>query len=548
MIVEGGVPAYFWGDRPPNLLDDYNPSFERTAPTWTFTNPHPDSQSWHGDGCWSAHTEVTLTGGEETAARSPLVPVTAGKTYSARIIANVGSETELGWRVSLEWYNDAGRIDDGGKDSRGNLVHGSSIRTGVVTGTAPKDATRVRVRFTSGTERPTQLFTGNLDNAILVEGGVPTSYYGPTDPYPTSTCYGGANRTVDTDGEIADVRAALGDTGYLHDSIWPGLSPADQARIYPTSWDSGNEGGEGHSVDTPGEVAAVRTALGDTGYLNGPVWDGLSPADQPRIYPTSWTYGARVTPDYEVNTFGELALLTASLMSSGDDEALEGQWADVSPQDRVYADDQTDAGELCHAAFALDQNAYETVCLGRPEGAASAAGYNLNPEEKAFCHSIKFVVCTHFYRDSRVAVEMTERLFSGVTGKSDSTEANAFQHAVWVALMINSWPGNGYAYDFAVAHENHAYDASNPNVDKMRDSRMDIVNDQVGREIGNGNWLVHGDTYMCNEVLDEIAGGEKLLLTDDPYANDDDVNHSWLVWREDYTTDGIYVSKIYEDC
>lgn len=53
--------------------------------------------------------------------------------------------------------------------------------------------------------------------------------------YPTSARYGGENHAVDTEAEIGAVLAALGSatSDQEWDSIWNGLSPADQARIQP---------------------------------------------------------------------------------------------------------------------------------------------------------------------------------------------------------------------------------------------------------------------------------------------------------------------------
>jgi len=119
-------------------------------------------------------------------------------------------------------------------------------------------------------------------------------------------------------------------------------------------------GGTNHSIDTDTEIAAVRTALGDTGYLNGALWDGIRPSDQPRIFPTSWTYGGA---DHSIDTDAETAAMGNMLdeleETSGYAAAVEG----MSPSDQ--------ASVLSYDGPAEDSDLVEDAAL--PDAAASAA-------------------------------------------------------------------------------------------------------------------------------------------------------------------------------
>jgi hypothetical protein len=106
-----------------------------------------------------------------------------------------------GMKLTIEWLN--------GSTGAGSVESpraSTSVATLAVTGKAPSNATHARLHISDETNG-TGTWDAYLDGAMLVEGGVPSRYYGPTDPYPTSTRYGGPNRSVDEPGEIDAVRS-----------------------------------------------------------------------------------------------------------------------------------------------------------------------------------------------------------------------------------------------------------------------------------------------------------------------------------------------------
>ena len=148
--------------------------------------------------------------------------------------------------------------------------------------------------------------------------------------YPTSWQYGGANHSVDTADEIAAVRTALGNTGYLNSVVWSGLAPADQPRIYPTSW---TYGGTNHTLDG-NEAAALLGTLSETddaGWVS--LWVGLSLADQAVLFPPGTVTEDQPTYDWDGPVPGSLA-------GRGDWHwgwwHRQKVWTDAQAKDAVY--------------------------------------------------------------------------------------------------------------------------------------------------------------------------------------------------------------------
>jgi hypothetical protein len=115
---------------------------------------------------------------------------------------------------------------------------------------------------------------------------------------------------------------------------------------------------------------------------------------------------------------------------------------------------------------------------------------------------------------------MTRLLFGRNFKRVDSTVANAFQHALWVALMVRS-----------IAHHNqqarrHRLRRQRPRQPfrkalylarlwedngvrsgdraRRRRSRMDLHNNRVGYNYGRRYARRHNDEFMCNGILDKI--------------------------------------------
>jgi hypothetical protein len=283
MLVEGDNPTGYYDTPPANLLAG-DSSFESGIGSWTgstapghaFTAP---ACGWASHGGYSAHLTGNVANGV-LSAYSPWVTVTPNAAYTARIDTNVIS-TVSGLRVEIEFSTGSGDAGQAVNPTRS----GTGLSTLTVTGTAPSNATRARIRISdethNGTTGPVDAY---LDGAMFVEGSLPTRDFGPAtiEQYPTSTRYGGDNCSVDTNDEITAVRTALGQSGYLHGPVWDGLKPENQPRIYPTSW---TYGGANRSVDEASEIDAVISAAAGaaTDAEAAAMRDGLAPADVPRV-------------------------------------------------------------------------------------------------------------------------------------------------------------------------------------------------------------------------------------------------------------------------
>jgi uncharacterized protein YfaP (DUF2135 family) len=170
MIVEGGVPSWYYDALPANLLSAANPSFERDTDGWTFSKSAAASTAWAYDRQKSVRVTGTVSN-NDVSAFSSFVPVAAGRFYAGRITEKVVSSLG-GMRVRLEWWNGSSQIGEATGDAA-NATAGSEATAGV-TGMAPQGATRARLRvFDAGTGT----WDAYLDGAMIVEGAVPSWYY-----------------------------------------------------------------------------------------------------------------------------------------------------------------------------------------------------------------------------------------------------------------------------------------------------------------------------------------------------------------------------------
>lgn len=175
----------------------------------------------------------------------------------------------------------------------------------------------------------------------------------------------------------------------------------------------------------------------------------------------------------------------------------------------------------------------------------------MNPLEKSLCIGHPYH-CKLYYNDSATAYKQTERLFTGLRKYSDSTRANAFQHAVWNALMVESDNGDAsLAQDFSTAHENNAYDETNPDLLERYRSRMDMENNATGNAFGRRWSPTKDDRFMCQGMLDNnINSGEYIGADTDPY---DYMYYHALsprqeIWRKRQTSDGVQVNPTGLNC
>jgi hypothetical protein len=125
------------------------------------------------------------------------------------------------------------------------------------------------------------------------------------------------------------------------------------------------------------------------------------------------------------------------------------------------------------------------IALEMPQGASDeirAAWNDLTNDEKKFVIAHPDIA-TGFLAQANMAVDDTKSRFSD-NDRKDGTKGNAFQHALWNALMTQ-WKGSDLAADFAYAHENYPRNPNDALESTLRN--MDLINNDVGRQIGQAN-------------------------------------------------------------
>jgi hypothetical protein len=320
---------------------------------------------------------------------------------------------------------------------------------------------------------------------------------------------------------------------------------------YPTSI---TYGGPDCSVDTPDEIDTVRTLLGDDGYLNpgNGVWTGLTPADQASIYPTSWNYGSGGMTMHSVDTAAELNAVLQAIDPS-DETGGAALQAGMSPADQAYVNANMDPDDVCTHMFSDNESGYESFCRHEDDGDwahTASVDPGLNHYEKLVCLAVGFFTCAAYHSDANKAVKLAERLFQGAARKSQDTMANAFQHAYWVALMVNTAAGNSdEAMGMAIAHENNAF--NRPNDDEMRRaSRLDVLNDGVGLDAGRAHAAAYNDEQFCNDIFNLTYHGLQIPVDEDPYDYAAESDDDKLLWRKLYSIDNppVFVAPSGLDC
>lgn len=127
------------------------------------------------------------------------------------------------------------------------------------------------------------------------------------------------------------------------------------------------------------------------------------------------------------------------------------------------------------------------------------------------------VQCDHYRGDRNKAFELTDHLFTGNLDGIDGTRANAFLHAYWVALMVNSDPNDRRnAWDFAIIYEDD--DQNSSQTEERRAARMDIVNDEGGYEFATRQRAEnHNDEYFCEFMRRKSLNARNIGPNVDPY-------------------------------
>ncbi len=314
---------------------------------------------------------------------------------------------------------------------------------------------------------------------------------------------------------------------------WAG--PGDISRRYPTSW---QYGAANHLADTDAEVAAVRAAIeaAPTSDQEALI-SGLSPADLQRVYPTSWQYGGTdrsISTEEEWLSYGDMAV-------SQDQATRNALQTGMRPRDRAQVQD---ASAVCRAVVGNDPQAYQDICLMDQIGEDDPDSYprssptdEISPAEVAVCVSYGKDICERWYGDRDEAIAMTERLWTGLAGRSDSTIANAFQHALWNALMAKSVQSGSderrrkAVLTMSTAHEKGAYNRSD---NEGRKSRMDMVNNAIGAEWGIA-FRSESERSICARLLNEVwSAGRKIPVDSDPFQ----FTNGHPIWRTLYEKSG----------
>jgi hypothetical protein len=149
------------GDQVTNLV--LNPSFETGLTDWTGQfSTRTASDGWSAIGKRSMRIQGSATAPSSVSSGAypiAFIPVTAGKTYSARAMINVIDNHAPGVRLTMEWYNDSNvKLSS----TSGAYAIGLGIQEVTVTGVAPAGATKITLTVYGVS--PTVLYTNLVIN------------------------------------------------------------------------------------------------------------------------------------------------------------------------------------------------------------------------------------------------------------------------------------------------------------------------------------------------------------------------------------------------
>lgn len=152
------------------------------------------------------------------------------------------------------------------------------------------------------------------------------------------------------------------------------------------------------------------------------------------------------------------------------------------------------------------------------QSATISAGYAPSDAETRFC-ATNASYCAGFRSDVGEAEDKAARLFTQPEPGSENTRTNAFKHAYWHALMVNTIAQNNLldddkfykAREFGNAHE--ADSRSSSELGKRRATAMDDHNNAIGYQWGvrnspggSGN---HNDEYFCWSIRSQVKRAKK---------------------------------------
>ncbi len=303
MLVKGGVPGSYKSSLPDNLLAAVNPSFGWELDGWTFTHSAAYTSDWSYDATndKSARLTGTVSGTNDVSAWSSLVPVDAAKTYSARMTARflAGSSIDR-FKLRIEWYDASGQIADVTSDAAGGVDATASL-----TAVAPAGATRARLRaYGVGTGASSSTLDAYLDSAMLVEGGIPTSYY-DTPPPPNLLAAMNPSFEWELDGWT-----------FTHSGSW--------------ATDSGYDESNNKSLRLVGSVSGANDVS---------AWSGFAPVDAGK------RYGARITARFNAaSSINSVKLRIEWFDASGQIATTTGSAAIGNPQGTASVSADAPAG------------------------------------------------------------------------------------------------------------------------------------------------------------------------------------------------------------
>lgn len=145
------------------------------------------------------------------------------------------------------------------------------------------------------------------------------------------------------------------------------------------------------------------------------------------------------------------------------------------------------------------------IALEMPQDASDkvrAAWNRLTNDEKKFVIAHPDIA-TGFLIYADEAIQDTTSRFSQ-SDMEDGKRGNAFQHAMWNAMMAQ-WKGSDLAAQMGYAHENYPRNPIDARQTTLRN--MDLLNNDVGRQIGSANPFATRQE-LANLVMNALNSGQ----------------------------------------
>ena len=266
----------------------------------------------------------------------------------------------------------------------------------------------------------------------------------------------------------------------------------DVIYCFGTNGSSGGSPTPGGWNDSPNQGTASSSSSGSSNSGGGSTWGN----NQPAVVLGELTNEAR-------------QFLTAKGFTSNDMDYVSG-FPDIAAQifDYLAVDGSANAAELCklHIKECTENSAYKFQNIQqKPQLGTEAWAMMLRFDEEPANPSEILVAIRYpqaaliVQANAELARQETVRRF-GLNGTDDNSDA--FRHAYWNAINSGSANvGQGVAKEFADAHE-----TGGNNTEIAR--QMDLFNNDVGRNIGNGLLAIPiRDARYSNAIWDALNNG-----------------------------------------